>query len=234
MKTRRSFENNLLNKNISSTQKKSSLQKYIPPKLQVKSIQKKNKSFAEKKIKKNSLPVINSKTKHKKEVNFTTLNIEDSSTNCFSGNNLKNNCTKKNTKEELFDSKIEFNMPFLLPTVTEAESVFINTKLAENDSLDVSPIKISNEKTILQKSNKDDSCELYDFNDEKQVNLVLKNFSMLSHSQSNKDKSSTILEDCNDEETSGNKKVINKVKIFNTKHSKENFMKVATLNFNEF
>ena len=229
---RHALENTSGNNKIFPSQKIKYQQKNeISKKSQKKIIQKSSISFTEKKLNKKPLKIINSKTKPKKEVNNGTLNLEDSSTNGFSGNNFKNSCIKKNIKE--LNIKIEFNIPFLLPTVTETESQFINTKLGENDSLDFTSKKISNEKTYLEKNNKDDSCELFDFNDKTHVDFVLKNFSMLSQSQSNIDKSSTMLEDCNDEEISGNKKVINKVKIFDTKHSKENFMKAATVDFKE-
>ena len=228
------FENNSVINKFTPSKKKIFHQKYtLSKKLHKKITQKHSLLSADQKLKKKSITTLNSKTKHKKEVKYSTFNIEDSSTNCLSRSNFKSNYAKKNTIKELLNSKIEFNIPFLLPTVSETESQFINTKLGEKDSLDISLSKISNEKSFLQKSKKDDSCEIYDFNDETHVDYVLNNFSMLSYSHSNQDKSSTMLEDCNDDELNGNKNVINKVKIFNTKHSKENFMNTAMMNFHE-
>ena len=69
--------------------------------------------------------------------------------------------------------------------------------------------------------NENDSLELYDFSDKTNVDYVLRNLSALSCSRSGKDKSSINLDDCNEDE-SGNKKVINKIKIFNAKQSLSN------------
>ena len=69
--------------------------------------------------------------------------------------------------------------------------------------------------------NENDSLELYDFSDKTNIDYALRNLSALSCSRSGKDKSSINLDDCNEEE-SGNKKVINKIKMFNAKQSLSN------------
>lgn len=210
----------LNNKLVSSVYKNMLLNTNSSQKKIKKDINKNYESSIEKNPKKTiKFKLANSKkNKFKKEINYTSIN-EDSSTNCISRNNKKNHISKKLENCEKLNIKTEFDIPFILPSVTENESFFINPKLAENDSYDLSPIKKIN-KTVI-KNKREESREIYDFNNQTHIDLVLNNFSKLSQSQV-KDNSSTCLEENNDEETSGNKKVINKIKIFNTKHSAQN------------
>lgn len=211
-----------MNNKLVSNVRKNMLQTTDTSQKKIKKDQNKNnESSLEKKTKINFKSKISNskKNKNKKDINYTSIN-EDSSTNCISRNNIKNNITKKLENIENLNIKTEFDIPFILPSVTETESFFINPKLAENESYDVSPIKKTYKNIIRNK--REESCEIYDFNNQTHVELVLNNFSKLSQSQGIKDNSSTCLEENNDEETSGNKKVINKIKIFNTKHSAQN------------
>ena len=194
--------------------------------------------------------------------NNNPSNIEDSSTNCLSGNKKKNFKSKLDDKL-LNDKKFEnFIIPFLITKDNDTESLFINFKLGEKDSYSESLLrndsKIDNNNYAnnIKLTNKNfnnynycevdenigkneiDSLELYDFNDKSNVDYVLKNLSALSCSKSGKDKSSSIiLDECNDEDISGNKKIINKIKIFNVKQNSPNFcskIKVNKLNNNNF
>ena len=81
--------------------------------------------------------------------------------------------------------------------------------------------------------NENDSLEIYDFTDKTNVDYVLKNLSALSCSKSGKDKSSITLDDFNEEDKSGNKKMINKIKIFNTKQSLSNICSNFKFNNND-
>ena len=65
------------------------------------------------------------------------------------------------------------------------------------------------------------------------MDYVLKNLSALSCSKSGKDLSSIILDDFNEEDKSGNKKIINKIKIFNTKQSLSNICSKIKFNNND-
>lgn len=197
-------------------------------------------------IQKTSKTKINSKTtkkKLKKPLYNNIFNIEDSSTNCLSRNNNKRrniipkfnlNLIKKQRKEK-------YIIPLLISKESEGESLFINYKLGQNDSYTESTLRsdlknydLKNKKLNLIKNkynhcnvdenigrNENDSLELYDFSDKTNVDYVLRNLSALSCSRSGKDKSSINLDDCNEDE-SGNKKVINKIKIFNAKQSLSN------------
>ena len=64
--------------------------------------------------------------------------------------------------------------------------------------------------------NENDSLEIYDFNDETNVDYVLKNMSALSCNKTNRNESSVIFENC--DETIGskaqNENIINSIKIF--------------------
>jgi len=100
-------------------------------------------------------------------------------------------------------------------------SEFKNIKLMKNNCIQKNNYNnnknIFNKKTIYNHCNVDntigqsetDSLEIYDFTDKANVDYVLKNLSLLSHS---KDKSSVIFESIDDED----KKDINEIKIFNT------------------
>ena len=201
------------------------------------------------------------KKKKKKSCNNNNpSNIEDSSTNCFSGNKNKNFITKLDNKF-LSEKKIENFIPFLISKENDTESLFINFKLGEKDSYTestlrsdsknynnynyVNNIKLTNKNYNNYNycevddsigKNEIDSLEIYDFNDKTNVDYVLKNLSALSCSKSGKDKSSIILNECNDEDISGNKN-INKIKVFNAKQNSKNFfskIKVNKSNYNKF
>ena len=173
------------------------------------------------------------------------INIEDSSTNCLSGSNNKNKNTQKlnnNLTNKL--KKDLFIIPLIISKESDTESNFINFKLGDKDSntestlrSDLKNYNYKNEKkcpnTLKKKynhcdvdknigQNESNSFEIYDFSDKSNVDYVLRNLSALSCSRSGKDKSSSILDDINEEETNGNKKPINKIKIFNTKQSLSN------------
>lgn len=182
--------------------------------------------------------------------NNNGLNIEDSSTN-FSGNIKKNIIPNfdYNIKNKQKGNPI---IPLIIPKESEAESLFINLKLGEKDSymestlrsdlkdyknnqININNKKINNSKNKISLKkynhcevdgnigqNENDSLEIYDFSDKTNVDYVLKNLSALSCSKSGKDRSSIILDDCNEEDKSGNIKMINKIKIFNTKQSLSN------------
>ena len=185
------------------------------------------------------------KTKQNKNVLYKSksqINNEDSSTNCLSGFNGKKINIEKNNAKNI--QKNENNIiPFLIgkSRESEAESFFINFKLGEKDSYIESIIKNEskidendNIKKINLKNNFDyckvnrdsgqnenDSLEIYDFNDENNVDDILKYFSNLSCNKSEKNNISNNLEDCNEEifyKYGENEKLINDVKIFEVKN----------------
>ena len=157
--------------------------------------------------------------------------------------NLEINCLKLNFNN--IKNKEELIIPSLLLNSnreSETESYFINFKLGEKDSFmdnlfTKTDKKIEKNKIFKKinlknnninpkynycKVNKDcgknenDSLEIYDFNDETNVDYVLKNMSALSCNKTNRNESSVIFEDC--DETSGikaqNENIINSIKIF--------------------
>ena len=174
------------------------------------------------------------------------LNIEDSSTNCFSRNNYnRRNVPLRFNLNLINKQKENFLIPLLITKESE-ESFFINYKLAKNDTITESTLRsdlinynlnnLKFNKKIKQKydhcnvdenigKNENDSLELYDFTDKENVDYVLTNFSVLSYSNSNKDISSINLDDCNEEEIGENKKFINKIKIFSAKKNLSKFVK---------
>lgn len=178
---------------------------------------------------------------------INNINIEDSSTNCFSGINKKN-LIPKIIEYNIINNKKKGNfiIPLLIPRESDTESLFINFKLGEKDSCtestlrsnankrneynNIDNLKLNNiiknyEHCDVDKNigkNENDSLEIYDFTDKTNVNYVLKNLSALSCSKSGKDKSSFNLDDLNEDEISGNKKIINEIKVFNTKQSISN------------
>lgn len=131
-------------------------------------------------------------------------------------------CQKLSTMEdkstnynEYINYKVEFNIPHLFTVDAETESEFLNIKLGESDSIIDKP-KESKIKSKIY----DDSREIYDFTDKTHVDFVLNNLSILSDSFSfNNGYSSNFLDDCNRNEISGDNKIVNKLKIFNTKQS---------------
>lgn len=213
-------------------------EKLIVNKLHCKSNNLSSKKKAKPKI--TDISLAENKPKHKRN----PINIEDSSTNYFSGNNKKVNSHDFDFK--LSNKKLEdIIIPTLVSKESEYESLFINFKLGEKDSLTESTVrsdlisynndnkiknlkqnkKINNynrcevEKNLEQ--NENNSFEIYDFNDKTNVDFVLRNLSALSCSKSGKERSSFLLNDCNDEyvDNIGNKQKINKIKIFNVKQS---------------
>ena len=168
----------------------------------------------------------------------STINVEDSSTNCFSGN-IKNNMIPRFEYKLINEkNKGNFIIPLLISKDSDDESLFINFKLGEKDTYTESTlrndlkannnnIKIPNNYDYCEVDdniglNENDSLEIYDFNDKTNVDYVLKNLSMLSYSKSGNEKSFILLDDYNEENTNRNKKMINKIKIFNTKQSISN------------
>jgi hypothetical protein len=174
------------------------------------------------------------------------INNEDSSTNCLSGSNCKktnleinylNNNINKNKEEYIIPSLFLKNKK-----ESETESFFINFKLGEKDSYMDSVILKPDKKiekddifkkinlknnTINQKynyckvnkdcgQNENDSLEIYDFNDETNVDYVLKNMSALSCNKTCRDENSNIFEDCDEMNNSKahDEKIINNIKIF--------------------
>ena len=203
---------------------------------------KRNNYTSKKKAKPKVADITLAENKLKLKYNPININIEDSSTNYFSGNNIKFNSHDFDFK--LNDKKIEnIIIPALISKESEHESLFINFKLGEKDSLTESTVRsdlitCNNDNKIKNlKQNKNDynrcevdenleqnennSFEIYDFNDKTNVDFVLRNLSALSCSKSGKEKSSFLFNDCNDEfdENFGNKQKINKIKIFNVKQS---------------
>lgn len=183
----------------------------------------------------------------KPKLNNILVNAEDSSTNYFSKSNKKNIIPKADYNLTIKKKLDTFAIPLLIPKESETESFFINFKLGEKDSYtestlksdlkkinkdyNINNLKLNNNNEIKNynycyvdkniEQNENDSLEIYDFTDKNNVDYVLGNLSILSCSKSIKDKSSFILDDFNEEE-SENKKVINKIKIFNTKQSLSN------------
>ena len=219
-------KNNVNNKRT----KEKNFSKYIHP--YIAKTSKKKTNFHSKDNKKISIkPNLNNKLKN-----------EDSSTNCLSGNNNKRINDNPKYNVDLINSpeKENFIIPILINKESDTESLFINYQLAQNDSNSESILRSDLENynlNNLKKNNNDknkynhcyvddnignnenDSLELYDFADKKNVDYVLRNLSALSISKSNKDKSSINLDNCNEEEFGGKKKFINAIKIFNVKNS---------------
>ena len=180
------------------------------------------KKMNSKKEKADKIPVIKNKNK-------SSINTEDSSTNCLSGDKGKKIYLNSNQKKE------DCFIPFIISDTkdSETESFFINFKLGEKDSyLENLHNNVSkhDKKTIIKKINlknmfnyckvnkesgkyENDSLELYDFNDKTNVEYILKNLS-LNCDKSGINDISNILEDCNEE------KECNIIKIFETKQNK--------------
>ena len=157
--------------------------------------------------------------------------------------NLEINCLNLNFNN--IKNKEELIIPSLLLNSnreSETESYFINFKLGEKDSFMDSLFtktdkKIEKEKMSKKinlknnninpkynycKVNKDcgknenDSLEIYDFNDETNVDYVLKNMSALSCNKTNRNESSVIFENCDEKigSKAQNENIINSIKIF--------------------
>ena len=73
-------------------------------------------------------------------------------------------------------------------------------------------------------NNEDDSLEMYDFNDESNVEFVLKNMSALSNNKTWKNDNSNYYQDCNESigDISKNENIINNVKILEVQNSISN------------
>ena len=121
---------------------------------------------------------------------------------------------------------------------SETESAFINFKLGEKDYIenfiknDLKRDKNKHFKKINVKNNYDyckvnkesgknenDSLEIYDFNDEENVNYVLNNLANISSNKNTRIDYSNIFEDCNESSryNDGEKGNINIIKIFEVK-----------------
>jgi len=235
-----------INKKIKNTIQDKNRNNYnLNEKLIVDKLHYKRKNFISKKKSKPKVPGISlAENKPKLKCKYNPINIEDSSTNYFSGNNKKVNSNDFDFK--LNNKKIEdIIIPALISKESEHESLFINFKLGEKDSLTESTVRsdlitCNNDNKIKSlkqnkkidnynrcevdenlEQNENNSFELYDFNDKTNVDFVLRNLSALSCSKSGKERSSFLLNDCNDEydDNIGNKQKINKIKIFNVKQS---------------
>ena len=176
----------------------------------------------------------------------TPINNEDSSTNCLSGSNCKKTNLEINyLNNNINKNKEEYIIPSLLlknKKESETESFFINFKLGEKDSymdsVILKPDKKIEKDEIFKKinlknnnfnqrynyckvnkdcgQNENDSLEIYDFNDETNVDYVLKNMSALSCNKTCRDENSNIFEDCDEmnDSKAQNEKIINNIKIF--------------------
>ena len=182
------------------------------------------------------------------------INNEDSSTNCISGlNNKGNNPDKNNLNNNKNPNEYELPFLLNNNKETESESFFINFKLGEKDSY-MENISKTNEKNNLINyknkffkkenpknsiinlkydyckvnndcgNNEDDSLEMYDFNDESNVEFVLKNMSALSNNKTWKNDNSNYYQDCNESigGLSKNENIINNVKILEVQNSISN------------
>ena len=231
-----------INKNSKNT-KQDKNRNNVNKKLKVdKTYTKRNNYVSKKKAKPKATDISLVENKPKLKCNPININLEDSSTNYFSGNIKKFNSHDFDFK--LNDKKIkDIIIPKLISKESEHESLFINFKLGEKDSLTESTVKSdlntcnndNKNKNLKQnkinynrcevdenlEQNENISFEIYDFNDKTNVDYVLKNLSALSCSKSGKERSSLLLNDCNDEydENIDNKQKINKIKIFNVKQS---------------
>ena len=113
---------------------------------------KKNKSFANNPNTNRNKD--NIKSNHEKKIISNILNIEDSSTNCFSGKNKKKiipriiyNINEKKDKDNLI-------IPFLIQKENDTESLFINFKLGEKDSYTESTLRSDIEYNNYKKESK--------------------------------------------------------------------------------
>ena len=164
------------------------------------------------------------------------INDEDSSTNFLSGfNNKKTNINLKNNFNNL--EKEEKYIPLLVSKKKQSktESFFINFKLGEkdpfienifkneskNDNKNSKKISLKNNYFYCQVNNdekdENDSLELYDFNDNANVEFVLKNISFLNENKCQKSNISNIFENCNEtseDNDKGKEKIVNNIKIF--------------------
>ena len=230
-----SFKPKISNKKQSSSNNK--FNKIIPKRYEttIKITSKKiiNKFNPKQKFFKKSSKQINnedSSTNYLSGSNYKKNNIEI--------NYLNNNINKN--KEEYIIPSLLFRTHH--NKESETESFFINFKLGEKDSYMDSVIlkpdkkierdeifkKINlknnniNQRYNYCKVNKDcgqnenDSLEIYDFNDETNVDYVLKNMSALSCNKTCRDENSNIFEDCDEmnDSKAQNEKIINNIKIF--------------------
>ena len=164
--------------------------------------------------------------------------------------NYLNNNINKNKEEYIIPSLLFKNNT---NKESETESFFINFKLGEKDSymdsLILKPDKQIEKDKIFKKinlknnninkkynycklnkdcgRNENDSLEIYDFNDETNVEYVLKNMSALSCNKTCRDENSNIFEDCDEISTTKaqNEKIINNIKIFEVNNNITNLCK---------
>ena len=213
-----------------------------------------NKPIPETKIKKRSKYAKTIQKKNVFSKKKLQINNEDSSTNCISGlNNKGNNPDKNNLNNNKNPNEYELPFLLNNNKETESESFFINFKLGEKDSY-MENISKTNEKNNLINyknkffkkenpknsiinlkydyckvnndcgNNEDDSLEMYDFNDESNVEFVLKNMSALSNNKTWKNDNSNYYQDCNESigGLSKNENIINNVKILEVQNSISN------------
>ena len=167
-------------------------------------------------------------------------NDEDSSTNFLSGFNYKKNNNNINLPTYLNNAEKEekyiVSESILKKRESKTESFFINFQLGEKDPFIDSIFKNDskydnqNSKKFTLKNNyynyglnkgygkgDNDSLELYDFNDNANVEFVLKNISFLNENKCQKSNISNIFENCNEtseDNDKGKEKIVNNIKIF--------------------
>lgn len=230
----KSKKNDKSYKTISLKKPQKKIEKHTPLKLKVqKKISNKNNSSIKvsqkiNKIKQNQQKIIdNNNTKSQNPTEYSSTNCPS----CLNYKRINLNISQKNQKKSI---------PLLLSNdkESETESAFINFKLGEKDYIenfiknDLKKDKNKHFKKINVKNNYDyckvnkesgknenDSLEIYDFNDEENVNYVLNNLANISSNKNTRIDYSNIFEDCNERSryNDGEKGNINIIKIFEVK-----------------
>ena len=230
----KSKKNDKSYKTISLKKPQKKIEKQTPLKLKFqKKISNKNNSSIKvsqkiNKIKQNQQKIIdNNNTKSQNPTEYSSTNCPS----CLNYKRINLNISQKNQKKSI---------PLLLSNdkESETESAFINFKLGEKDYIenfiknDINKDKNKHFKKINVKNNYDyckvnkesgknenDSFEIYDFNDEENVNYVLNNLANISSNKNTRIDYSNIFEDCNESSryNDGEKGNINIIKIFEVK-----------------
>ena len=183
---------------------------------------------------KKNISKIKNKSKQKSKKNNDkqkiSINIEDSSTNCLTGQN--NDLSNKELKKYFINTENKENayISYLINNnkESESESFFINFQLCEKESTISDIFSNNSSKRLNLKNNffdkkinninnankaENDSVELYDFNAKSDVDYVLKNISIISKICMKS--TNSIFEDCDE---CNDDKTVNKIKIFKTKN----------------
>jgi len=172
-------------------------------------------------------------------------NDEDSSTNFLSGFNYKKNNNNINLPTYLNNAEKEekyiVSESILKKRESKTESFFINFQLGEKDPFIDSIFKNDskydnqNSKKFTLKNNyynyglnkgygkgDNDSLELYDFNDDTNVEFILKNISYLNENKSRANNISIIfenIEEISEDNDKEKEKIVGDIKIFDVKKS---------------